>query len=168
MTRAELLEVVYRFYPRGVPRHDPGYERTEQRRRLVEAARRGAAEYPTWKALIRRLGARHAVMDDSLFVLAGGVDPAYSAHLYLTTHTLGFHVCLLGPYYGVHRTGAAGEEPMAGEVVREIEAAYPGFQPIPPEIGDEVVPEVDWPLVKPTIHDCLLSEGWARHPFSVP
>jgi hypothetical protein len=33
-----------------------GYDETEERYRQREAARRGATEYPTWKAMIRRLG----------------------------------------------------------------------------------------------------------------
>ena len=63
ITRAELLDVVYRFYPRGllpyarihVPPVEPFYDDTEEHLRLVEAANRGRAEYPTWKAMIRRL-----------------------------------------------------------------------------------------------------------------
>ncbi len=60
-------------------------------------------------------------------------------------------------------TGAAGEERAARDVAREIEAAYPGYQPIPPEIGDEVVPDVcvDGALLgEATIHHCLLSGVW--------
>ncbi|MGK3966863.1 hypothetical protein WMF38_22140 [Sorangium sp. So ce118] len=55
ITRSELLDVVYRFYPRGVhkiqriyasgPPGEPVYDDTEAHRRLVEAANRGRAEY---------------------------------------------------------------------------------------------------------------------------
>jgi hypothetical protein len=137
MTRAELLEVIYRFYPRGLPEHAPAYKGTDERRRLVDAARRGRAEYPTWKAMMRRLGDRYRVQNESLHLLAGGVDPAYSARIWLADErALSFHVCLLGPYYGVHTPGAPGEEPVASDVAREIEATYPGYQPVPPELGD--------------------------------
>jgi hypothetical protein len=65
-TRSELLDVIYRFYPRGVqkiqriyvPPNEPVYADTEEHRRLMEATNRGRAEYPTWKAMIRRLGDR--------------------------------------------------------------------------------------------------------------
>src|SRR4029079_8336151 len=90
ITRSELLDVVYSFYPRGlhnferiyVPPNEPFYDDTEEHRRLVEAANRGRAEYPTWKAMIGRLGARYSLQNESLSLLSGGVDPAYSARIY--------------------------------------------------------------------------------------
>ena len=83
------------------------------------------------------------------------LDPAYSGDIDIPGHKLGFHVSLLGPYYGIHRTGAPGEEPAALDLAREIEATYPGYEPIPPELGDEVVPDVE-DLGKTTIYVCLL------------
>jgi hypothetical protein len=157
MTRSEVLSVVYRFYARGVP--DP--ENTEEHHRLADAAHRGRAEYPTWHAMVRRLGDRYRVQNESLHLLAGNIDPAYSARIYLPGETISFHVSLLGPYYGVHHTGESGEVPSA--IVQEIEATYPGHESIPPEIGDEVVPDV---VVEPrlfgtqTIYVCLLSLVW--------
>ncbi|WP_437664873.1 hypothetical protein [Sorangium sp. So ce1182] len=171
-TRSELLDVVYRFYPRGVhcferihvPPNEPFYDDTEEHRRLVEAASRGRAEYPTWKAMIRRLGDRYGLQNESLHLLSGGSDPAYSARVWLTDETaLSFHVSLLGPYYGVHLPGIPEEEPVAREIAREIEATYPGYQPIPPEIGNEVVPDVAMDAVsmgKATIYVCLFSSVW--------
>lgn len=164
VTRAELLEVVYRYYPRGLARHDSRCDDTEEHRRLVEAARRGVAEYPTWQAMARRLGDRYRLQDESLHLLSGGIDPAYSARIYLGERTLGVHVSLLGPYYGVHRTGAADDEAAANEIAQEIEATYPGYQPIPLELGDEVVPDaavdVSSPSGEATIHVCLFSIVW--------
>jgi len=164
MTRPDLLAVVYKFYPRGLFVGTGEYNRSEERCRQREAARRGVAEYPTWKAMIRRLGARYSVMDHSVRVLGatyleGGYDPAYSGDLDLPGHTLGFHVSLLGPYYGIHRTGAPGEEPAALILTREIEASYPGYEETPPELGNEVVPDVEDPGTT-TIYVCLLSEVW--------
>jgi hypothetical protein len=127
---------VYRFYPRGLWNADPAYTASEERRRLADAARRAVAAYPTWRAMLRRLGARYPVQDESVSLLAGGVEPAYSAYLILPGRTLGFHVCFLGPYYGVHRTGAADEDPAASELAQEIEATYRGHAPIPPELGN--------------------------------
>ncbi|XXY49172.1 hypothetical protein WME91_55105 [Sorangium sp. So ce269] len=170
--RSELLDVVYRFYPRGVhcferihvPPNEPFYDDTEEHRRLVEAASRGRAEYLTWKAMIRRLGDRYGLQNESLHLLSGGSDPAYSARIWLTDETaLSFHVSLLGPYYGIHLPGIPEEEPVAREIAREIEATYPGYQSIPPEIGNEVVPDVAMDAVsmgKATIYVCLFSSVW--------
>ncbi len=160
---AELLDLVYRVYPRGMIFGGVGYKDTEEYHRQQEAVRRGAAGYPTWKALIRRLGARYEVTDRSLGLLGGSYDPAYSGYLLIPGRSLGFHVCLLGPYYAVHRTGAPGEEAAAMDVGREIEASYPGYLPIPPEIGDILVPDVCpgfRDFGEATIYDCLFSSEW--------
>ncbi|WP_433928261.1 hypothetical protein AB3662_33695 [Sorangium cellulosum] len=170
--RSELLDVVYRFYPRGVhkimriyvPPGEPVYEDTEEHRRLVDAANRGRAEYPTWKAMIRRVGDRYGLQNESLNLFAGGIDPAYSARIWLTDETaLSFHVSLLAPYYGIHLPGIPEEGPVAREIAGEIEATYPGYHPIPPELGNEVVPDVDMDGVsmgEATIYVCLFSVVW--------
>jgi hypothetical protein len=174
ITRSELFAAAYRFYPRGVlpierrhvPPGDLAYEDTEEHRRLVEAANRGRAEYPTWKAMIRRLGDRYGLQNESFHLLSGGTHPAYSARIWLTDETaFSFHVSLLGPYYGIHLPGIPDEEPVAREVAREIEATYPGYQPIPPELGNEVVPDVATvgaSFGEATIYVCLFSEVWTR------
>ncbi|XXY44356.1 hypothetical protein WME91_30555 [Sorangium sp. So ce269] len=172
ITRSELLNVVYRFYPRGVhntdriyvPPNEPVYKDTEEHRRLVAAANRGRAEYPTWKAMIDRLGDRYGLQNESLHILAKWVDSAYSARIWFTEETaLSFHVSLLGPYYGIHLPGIPEEEPVAREVAREIESTYPGYRPIPPELGNEVVPDVAMNVVlmgEATIYMCLFSDKW--------
>ena len=180
ITRFELLDVVYRCYPRGVrciarvhaSPNEPIYDDTEEHCRLIEAANRGRAEYPTWKAMIRRLGDRYGLQNESLSLLSGGVEPAYSARIYRpkdlepvpslsSRASLSFHVSLLGPYYGIHDTGEPDEIPAA--VAEEIEATYPGYQTIPPELGNEVVPDVDMDAVwmgEATIYMCLFSPKW--------
>ncbi|MGK3996433.1 hypothetical protein [Sorangium sp. So ce1024] len=172
INRSKLLDVVYRFYPRGVhnfarihvPPNEPFYDDTEEHRRLIEAANRGRAEYPTWKAMIRRLGDRYGLQNESLNLFSGGSDPAYSARIWLTDETaLSFHVSLLGPYYGIHLPGIPEEEPVAREIAAEIEATYPGYQTIPPELGNEVVPDVamDGALMgEATIYMCIFSRVW--------
>ena len=171
-TRSELLDVVYRFYPRGVPNfarihvppNEPYYGDTEEHLRLVEAASRGRAEYPTWKAVTRRLGDQYGLQNESLSLLSGWADPAYSARIWLTDETaLSFHVSLLGPYYGIHLPGIPEEEPVAHEIAREIEATYPGYQQVPPELGNELVPNVATSVVlmgEATIYVCLFSKVW--------
>ena len=180
ITRSELLDVVYRFYPRGVrnfmriyvPSGEPFYDDTEEHRRLVEAANRGREEYPTWKAMIGRLGDRYSLQNESLHLLSGGVDPAYSARIYRpkdlepvpslsSRASLSFHVSLLGPYYGIHDRGEPDEKPAV--IAEEIEATYPGYQQIPPELGNEVVPDVEMDgasMGEATIYICLFSDVW--------
>ena len=163
MTRSILLDLVYLFYPRGLNPWGLGYDDTEERYRQREAARHGAAEYPTWKAMIRRLGARYSFWDRSVCLLAGSCEPAYWGEVHIPGRKLGFHVSLLGPYYGIHRMGAPGEEPAALDLDREILATYRGYEPIPPELGDQVVPDVCLDgryFGKATIYDCLLSQEW--------
>jgi len=122
--------------------------------------RRGAAEYPRWKALLYDdLEARYPVWDHALLLLGGSYDSGYSADVWIPGYRIGFHVSLLGPYYAVHRIGAPGEEEVAIDLARAIEAAYPGYEPIPPEIGEEIVPDV-CPFGRATIYRCLLSLWW--------
>ena len=141
-TRSELLDVVYRFYPRGVqpyarihvPPNEPFYDDTDEYRRLVEAANRGRAEYPTWKEMILRLGDRYGLQNESLSLL-GGIDPGYSARIYRpkdlepvpsfsSRASLSFHVSLLGPYLrsAAGRAAICGVAPPKGAPPRLPEA----------------------------------------------
>lgn len=174
VTRSELLDLVYQFYPRGMLQFDrmhvpPGelvYNDTEEHCRLMVAAARGRREWSTWKAMISRLGDRHGVQDESLHLHSGNIDPAYSGRIWLVLGktSINFHVSLLGPYYGIQLPGVPEEEPVAREIAREIEATYPGYQTIPPEIGNEVVPDVAvlGELGTETIYTLLFSEVWTR------
>jgi hypothetical protein len=165
MTRAELLEQIYRFYPRGMYTDSPGYDDTEQRARQLDAARRARAAYPQWAAMIERLRTRYVVTDMSLHVSTGDFDSAYSGQIRSALPEpckIGFHVSTLGPYYGVLGLGAPREEPEVQRLAQEIEATY-GYERIPPEIGDVVVPDVAVDGVgmgKARIYDCLLSSYW--------
>src|SRR6185312_16512351 len=110
MSRSDLLELVYSFYPRGMIPGGIGYEDTLERFRQLEAARRGVDDYPRWKAMMRRLGERYPIWDWSLYLLDGSWGPAYSGSVYIPGCRLGFSVSLLGPCYGIHRLGVPGEE----------------------------------------------------------
>ena len=70
----------------------------------------------------------------------------------------------IGPYYGINLPGIPEEETVAREVAREIEATYPGYQTIPPEIGNEIVPDVAvlGDLGSETIYTLLFSTLWTR------
>jgi hypothetical protein len=164
MTLSDLLQVVYRFYPRGLYCTADDYHESEERHEHREAARRAVAAYATWQAMLRRLGARYPLFNDSLAMAGsyredGQYDSAYSAYLERPGRTLEFHVSILGPYYGIHRTGAAGERAAARDLAREIGTSFPGYEEIPPELGNEVVPDVV-SLGETTIYQCLLSDRW--------
>ncbi len=162
LKRSDLLSVVYRFYPRGLLLGTAAYDGSDERHLQEEAAQRGAAEYPKWKAMIDRLCPHYPLWDRwAVCYPARSGDLAYSAHVEIGEHRLGFHVSLLGPYYGIHRTGAPHEEPAAFELARQIEATYPGYEPIPRAFGNEVVPDVV-SLGKTTIYECLFSPAWER------
>jgi len=173
-TRSELLDVVYRFYPREmlqldrmhVPAGELIYDDTEEHCRLMIAAARGRREYRTWDAMLDRLRARFTLQNESLHLIAGNIDPAYSGRVWLVLGktSINFHVSLLGPYYGMQLPGVPEEEPVAREITREIEATYPGYQTIPPEIGNEVVPDVAAPLGfgTGTIYVLLFSDYWTQ------
>lgn len=177
-TRSELFELVYHFYPRGIlsleRRHvepgDPVYDDTEEYCRLFVAAARGRRSWPTWKAMIRRLGDKYMIQDDSLHLLSGNIDPAYSGRIWLVLGEtfISFHVSLLGPYYGIRLSGVSDDDPKAREImselIREVEATYPGYQTIPPEIGNEVVPDVTvlGDFGSETIYTCILSDYWTH------
>lgn len=179
ITRANLLDVVYHYYPRRVPNFsrshvplgEPVYEDTEEHLRLMVAAARGRRAYPTWKAMIRRIGDKYGLQNESLSLLSGGTDPAYSARIYrpqdeeppsvTNRASFSFHVSLLGPYYGIHDMGEPDEIPAA--ITAEIESTYPGYQQIPPEIGNEIVPDIGMngaAFGEATIYICLFSSVW--------
>ena len=174
ITRSELLDVVHQHYPRGmlqihrmhVPPGELVYDDTEEHCRLITAAARGRREYATWNAMIDGLEDRYSVQNESLHLLAGGIDPAYSGRVWLILGktSINFHVSLLGPYYGIQLPGVPEEEPVAHEIARAIEAAYPGYQTIPPDLGNEVVPDVTAgrDFGSATIYTCLFSEVWTR------
>jgi hypothetical protein len=159
ISRSELLRLIYDFYPAGVPIEHPDYEKTAEYLRRIEAQRLSSAERTKWKGMLQRLGA----VDASFLMFADGwPDSALSAYLELPRCKLGFHVSVLGPYYGIHRIGAANDGPAAEAIANEIERIY-GFQPIPPEVGYGRVRHVE---VEPrrmdeaTIYACLLSRDW--------
>ena len=193
---AELIDLVYRFYPRGVP-YGPHYKDTEEYRRQVDAARRaGADNYDRFRLMLRRLRARfpdREVRDLAIHLVAGNLDASYPAALELpvsgpvvVSHELGFQVSILAPCYVIYSTRvvhakddprahkgkrcdirpdlSSTEQPYAWGLAQEIEATY-GYEPMPPEIGKVVVPDVATngrALGKATIYDCLLSDDWGR------
>ncbi|MDC0678271.1 hypothetical protein [Sorangium atrum] len=108
----ELIDIVYRYYPRGVGILDDGdidvqqYAETEEHDRLVRA-RIQASKVDRWHDLLRRIqdGFPGRFMNHSLHLPAGGCDACYSFSIDMpesTGRTLWFHVSFLVPYYIVH------------------------------------------------------------------
>jgi len=172
MNLPELLKTIYRFYPRGWSVESPGYDDTPERGRQRDAVQIARSEYPKWEAMLDRLRAHVTLQDRSSYLFGSGFDSAYLATVIYPSqgeaYGLGFHVSILGPYYVVHRMGRPGEEPHARAVIQEIEATYRGYEPIPPEIGDMVVPDITLDAKsfgQATVYDCLLSaQGGGRSP----
>lgn len=108
----ELIEIVYSYYPRGLPSDDPRYRETDEYRRLMAARRRAGASNEPWRAMLRRLGdhsPEHSVEDRSLHLQTGKLDACYAGALSLPSNTpgehyhyLGFMVSFLVPYYAVY------------------------------------------------------------------
>lgn len=112
----ELLEIVYQYYPRDMwtPEvgYKPGYDDTEEHRRLVAARLRAYAEGQPWLTMLAHLNARFpkGIQNRSLHLHGGDCDACYSGWLwihsqtpghekYQWTHCLGFLVSFLVPYY---------------------------------------------------------------------
>ncbi|KYF81265.1 hypothetical protein BE11_39140 [Sorangium cellulosum] len=121
----ELLDIVYRYYPRGVGITDDVDEelirQTEEHARLV-AARIQAAKDARWHAMRRRVGERFPGMltDQSLHLLSGGCDGCYSFTINLPQsagRTLWFEVSFLAPYYIIH-------SPRTIEIVKDLRDAF--------------------------------------------
>lgn len=55
------------------------------------------------------------------------------------------------------------EQPYADQIVREVEAEFPGYELMPPELGHLVIPDLQHenrPPGEATIYDCLIDDQW--------
>ena len=108
--RSDLLDIVYRYYPRRLGIIDGDVEKeavrvSEEHARLV-AARRKAATDERWHAMQRRMEARFPdapLVNYSLHLPTGDQDACYSYAIPLSdaadARTLWFQVSFLAPYY---------------------------------------------------------------------
>ena len=129
----------------------------------------------------------------SIHLPTGSFDACYIGRIDLpplvgeNSRELGFLVSFLVPYYVVYTsrithldpydpanewqsirqqisfTFAADEEPYVREIVREIEATYSGYEPMPPEVGNVIVPDVfvtNQCLGEGTLFHCLFTDAW--------
>jgi hypothetical protein len=72
-------------------------------------------------------------------------------------------VSFIGPYYAICRWTDPQWEHVAQTVEHEIVATYQGHEPIPPELGNAIVPDATPDghfLGTVTIYQCFFSELW--------
>lgn len=185
-----LIDLAHRFHPRGIGPSDPAYDEQEPSRRLTAERRRAAAADAPWRAMLERLRARFPTLtieDESRHLASGTFDACYTAKIPLPPrHTersreLLVLVSIIAPYYVILQARSvwrAPGQPSAGtrrEVTHEIEAPERaiatiiaaeiedvfGYEPMPPEIGDSIVPDVATsvrPIGQATLYDCLFTD----------
>ena len=107
-TTKELVDVVYRYYPRGMTASDPRRKEAAEELRLVAARKKAGAEREPWLETLRRLREKfpgNDLLNNSLHLPTGEFEAAYSGKLCLSpapgehAHQLGFLVGFLVPYY---------------------------------------------------------------------
>jgi hypothetical protein len=189
----DLLAVVHRFYARGMQQYDPGYENTEQYRRLAQARIQSGAEGNRWDVLLERLSGRlpkEKIQSGSVHLPTGRWDACYSGLFWLPprgpwekNHVIGFLASFLVPCYVVYSsvhvaipeskpqdwshkisfTFSPDEQPSAQIITEEILSIFPGYEPMPPEIGNVIVPDVvagNQTLGETTLYHCLFTDDW--------
>ncbi len=117
----DLLDVVHRYYPRGVPSIEARHRQTAEHLALGAARRQAGALAGPWRALLRRLHEQfpHAsVQNRSLHLPTGTWDACYSGALHLPGGaSLGFFVSFLVPYYVTYSSRIV-DDPEATEARR--------------------------------------------------
>ncbi len=145
----ELLEIVYRYYPRATGSSESPLkgDETDEHQRLVDA-RREAAQDKRWHDMLGRISDHlpGMIMNHSLHLPTGNLDACYLFALSLPNapdhRTLWFGVSFIAPYYVVYRSRWV-------DVAKEVEAYSVPYQGICFFIqGPSISPEfVSW------IHD---------------
>src|SRR5262245_29029211 len=104
----ELIDIIYRYYPRGVSELDLNRVQTEEHRRLVEACRQAGADCSRWLDMLKRLDDQfpeRGISNLSIHLVRGGSDACYMGSLSLPDdtndcwHKVDFRVSFLVPYY---------------------------------------------------------------------
>ena len=198
---AELVDIVYSYFPRGLRGDEPRYKQTPEYRRRIEARTPASARFRDWCAMLARLKARFpeglreiGVQNGSPFLASPGaatLDRCFTGALWLpsrdsreTHHELEFLVSFVVPYFVVYGScmvpraepfGArdvepriffdftSDEVPFVGAINEEILATFPGYEPMPPEVGKLIVPDVIGGgnlYGESTIYGCLFSDNW--------
>lgn len=178
----ELIQLAYHFHPRGIPIQSPAYKRSKEYKRRLEACRKAADFYAAWLAMIRRLAAffpQYRVYNHAMYLLSPGWDiPEFAGLIELAAEpgkqnpVIEFRVSVLVPYYKLFRKDVVdenqsrkcfallGEEAaVAARIAHEIEATFEGYEALPPDVGNTIVPDLilpELPLDHATLYDCLM------------
>jgi hypothetical protein len=190
-TTEELIAIALTYHAQDKGETGPERNQNPETERKREAHVRACAKYNDWMAMLQRLQQRfpdRKVENRSLFrqgPKTSVYDLAYSGRLSLPVRGakeqyryLGFMASIVVPCYVIYdcarldRTGnvwdirlqlAADELALATEVGRELEIAFPGYAPMPAEVGTAIVPGVRTSVKRPgeaTVYDCLMSDEW--------
>lgn len=182
----ELIELAYQFYPKGVWDYDPDYETSAEQLRLLDARQRSVKDVLRFRALLNRLHMRFPAcgIQQRLYLIPQVMDACLPAKLILPTfkvddgeHALVMLVSILAPYYALYRTLyffkenkvvhapvlfelSAYEQPYGQAITEEIETTF-GYERMPPEIGNVLVPGACFrhrALGEATIFDSLFTD----------
>lgn len=190
-TVEQLIKLALGYHPLDKGETGPERHSNPEAERRREAHVRACASYRDWVAMLRRLEARfpgHEVNNRCIFRQSPSssmYDLAYSGTLSLPVRNakeqyryLGFMASIVVPFYVLYDCARldraddvwsigfqfAGEElAIAEDVGRELEVTFPGYSPMPEELGKAIVPGVRTSVKRPgeaTVYDCLMSDDW--------
>ena len=185
MAPAELLEIVYHFYPRGITVDDPRWRDAPEHRRLEEVARAAGRTKKKWSSMISRLCTRfpECNMYSNPDHLLAGRAACYSGTLFFPRtperydDRIAFMVSFLAPFYALCslRTfpTAANRPPVTclvpneaerlcwEAIADEIEATY-DVRSMPADVGHIIVPDVqpgNRRMGEAMIYDCFFDDN---------
>ena len=162
----EIIAICHQFYPKGISDDDPVYKDTQENRAIVAIRQRAGEWGSPWRQLVSvRLRERFPdrVENRSPHLPLGHLDGGGTGHIHVQKvgpesygNHLEFHVSLLAPYYFFyscrlqdstgrfedHLNLLPSEQPYASALVEEIEATFPGYEPLPIEVGSVIVPDI--------------------------
>lgn len=181
-TLDELLQIIQQHYWRST-----SYDESEPygaRDCLIEVRKKAAEPNTPWRELLARLYARfpHRVTNRSLHLAGGGFDACYSLTVDHPPHEIGLFISIIAPYYVVYSSRRVDrtyreavpqelqafdldddEKADAQVMIDEMKLLFPGHEPMPPNIGNIVVPDVmagNQELGKVTIYHCFFTDSW--------
>lgn len=106
----ELFDLIYQYFPRGIPALHPGYQQTPEYLRLLTTQQLAADINASWTAMLQRLALRfpHFHLLNDVSPTRSSVYPIleYSASMALSStddHWIEFAVSILAPYYRIQR-----------------------------------------------------------------
>jgi hypothetical protein len=178
----ELLQIIDQHYWRSAS-YD-GSEPYGARDCLVEVRKEAGKPNTPWSELLARLYKRFPdrVTNRSLHLTGGGFDACYSLTVEQAPHEIGLAICFIAPYYVVYSSRNVDrtyresepkklqafvldddEKADAQVMIDEMNLLFPAHEPMPPDIGNIVVPDVmagNQELGKATLYHCFFTDSW--------